>query len=102
MKIEGVQCTSGDELDLTMFEPKGTRTLIGFQIEHKQTGRLLPSTNNFTIFKAVAAAVRMMEVKEAYKIDTTEYEFKRVYLEHLEAGSYEIFEHDLDRMSEEG
>lgn len=91
--MNGIVTSSGSELDLNQFNP-----LIGYQIEHKITGRILPSTTHFQIFKKTAALLRLMEVKEVYNnINMFEYELVPIYESEIETG-WILIEHKLDQL----
>lgn len=91
MIIEGVQCTDGTPLDLPIEE----RKLLGYQIEHKKTGRLLPSTTNFQVYKRIAAVTKMIEVAEVYKINVEDYILSEIYHNDIEV-QCTMIAHPLD------
>jgi len=61
MIVQGIQCTSGEPLNLDVLV-----SLIGYQIEHVVTGRILPSTLRYEIYTLEAALNKLGDVNEVF------------------------------------
>ena len=89
MYIEGILTTKGEPLVMNNLV-----NFLGYQIQHKKTGRLLPQTDSFTVFTANAAIQKLDDVKYFYEnyegFDVTEYEFITIYDFELESGWIQI------------
>lgn len=57
MNTDKITLQNGDKLDLENFNP-----LIGYQIQHKKTGNILPFTNRFEIYSEKAAKQKIQDV----------------------------------------
>jgi hypothetical protein len=82
MLIEGVQCTTGQPLILDELVE-----LVGYQIEHVVTGRILPSTNRHEIYSLDSALKRLQDVNEVYlDVRIIDYELIPIYDVEVESG----------------
>ena len=76
--------------DGNQMSEKNVNPLMGYQIVHGQTGRLLPHTERFHIMGADYATKKIASVQlyydemDDYEFDTTEYIFEPVYMIELD------------------
>ncbi len=79
--MNGITNSDGKALDLDVIKP----TLLGYQIEHKITTRLFPSTQRFEIYTLNAANNKMLTVIDFMErehktfIDQDDYKLVPVY-----------------------
>jgi hypothetical protein len=82
MIVQGIQCTSGVPLNLDTLV-----SLIGYQIEHVVTGRILPSTLRHEIYTLEAALNKLGDVNEVYdNVSIVDYELIPIYDIEVDSG----------------
>jgi hypothetical protein len=89
--IEGITTSDNKPLDLDDLIP-----MIGYQIEHKVTGRILPTCTHFQIYMRSAAVYKLLEVHEIMGIDVLDYKLVPIYEHDVCESGWVFIENKID------